>query len=126
MRRPRILVVDDDAQFLRFVTELLTGAGYDARCAGDAFGALALAGEFAPDLVILDVSMPGTDGFELAQELGSSGRALGIPCLFVTGVPLREGAPPARAAGAVGYLEKPVRSATLLWTVKALLEAGDH
>lgn len=126
MSRRRLLVVDDDAKFLRFVTELLIGAGYDVRGAGDALSALSLALEFRPELVIVDVAMPGKDGFELARELRSTPATSAVPCLFLTARSSREGAGAAREAGAVGYLEKPVRSGALLWTIKALLVPKDN
>ncbi len=124
MTSRRLLVVDDDAEFLRFVTELLTGAGYAVRGTSDAFSAVGLAEEFQPDLMVFDISMAGRDGLQLAEELRANERTSSIPCLFLTAKPSREGLKPATAAGAVGYLEKPVRSLTLLWTVKVLLESG--
>lgn len=118
----RLLVVDDDAKFLHFVTELLIGAGYSVRGTEDAFTAARLAEDFQPDLMILDISMPGKDGLQLAEELRAGEKTSSIPCLFLTGKPSQEGLHPARSVGALGYLEKPVRSLTLLWTIKALLD----
>lgn len=126
MKRPRILVVDDDAQFLRFVTELLTGAGYDARCAGDAFGALALAWGVCSRSCDPRRLHAGKGWVRTRAGVGVVGEGAGDPVLVRNG----GAAPGAGAAGprggAVGYLEKPLRSANLLWSVKALLEAGDQ
>lgn len=69
MTRPKILIVDDDRKFLHFITEGLTGAGYDVRGVEDPLSTVAMAEEFLPNLVILDVSMPGKGGLELAKEL---------------------------------------------------------
>ncbi len=71
MAPSRILVVDDDPKFLHFVSELLIGAGYDVHCTGDPLRTVEMAEALRPDLVVLDVSMPGKDGFEIARELGA-------------------------------------------------------
>ncbi len=124
MGRAKILVVDDDSGFLRFVTEILIGAGYDVRGSDDPFSATSLAQAFRPDLAILDIAMPGKDGIELAKELRRESRTFGIPVMFVSARKATEGAQEIKDTGAVAYLEKPVPSSKLLWTVKTLLEAG--
>lgn len=118
MSRPRILVIDDDPKFLHFVTELLTGAGYDVRGSSEPLAATGLAEEFGPALVILDISMPGKDGLQIAQELA------GVPVMFLTARKATGTLGDARESGAVAYLEKPVQSSKLLWMIKALLEKG--
>jgi DNA-binding response OmpR family regulator len=118
----RILVVDDDPKFLRFVTELLIGAAYDVRGTADPLVAAGLAEEFNPDLMILDLSMPGKDGVELARELGACAKTSGIPVMFLTARRAAEGMESAKDSGAVAYVEKPVQTSKLLWVIKALLE----
>lgn len=118
------MVIDDDPKFLHFVTELLTGAGYDVRGAADPLVATAMAEEFAPELILCDVVMPGKDGLELAQELRSMEKTRAIPIMFLTARKASEGLKPATATGAVAYLEKPVQSSKLLWMIKSLLEMG--
>jgi len=125
MARAKILIVDDESAFLRFITELLTGAGYDVRGSDDPFTATSLAQEFRPDLAILDIAMPGKDGIELAKELRRETRTFGMPVMFVSARKATEGAQEIKDSGAVAYLEKPVPSSKLLWTVKTLLEADD-
>jgi DNA-binding response OmpR family regulator len=117
-------VVDDDSRFLRFVTELLIGAAYDVRGTEDPLIAAALAEEFSPHLMILDLSMPGKDGLALARELGASAKTSGIPVMFLTARRASEGMESVKDSGAVAYVEKPVQSSKLLWMIKALLSGG--
>lgn len=121
MNRARILIADDDPQFLHFVSELLIGAGYDVHCAGEPLRIVEMAEALVPDLVVLDIAMPGKDGFAIAQELRDSSKLKGVRCMFLTGHPAATHVRDAKDAGGVAYLEKPVKSSTLLWMVKALL-----
>lgn len=120
----RILIVDDDARFLHFVTELLIGAGYDAVGVADPGQAKELAATLKPDLVILDISMPRKDGFALARELRSDPNTTAVRIMFLTAHRAATHVKNARAAGGIAYLEKPFRSSSLLWMIKALLSGG--
>lgn len=117
----RILVVDDNEKFLRFVTELLTGAGYDVRAASDPGRVAEMAEAFQPELVILDISMPGRTGFEVARELRANPKMRRVRCMFITAHRSSTHVKEAKESGGVAYLEKPIRSSSLLWMAKALL-----
>jgi CheY-like chemotaxis protein len=121
MKSARILIADDDPQFLHFVSELLIGAGYDVHCTGEPLQIVEMAEALAPDLVVLDIAMPGKDGFEVAQELRDSSKLKGVQFMFLTAYPAATHVRNAKESGGVAYLEKPVKSSTLLWMVKALL-----
>jgi CheY-like chemotaxis protein len=121
MASSRILVVDDDPNFLHFVTELLIGAAYDAVGCSNPDRARTMAQSFKPDLVILDLSMPGKDGFEVAKELRDDPKTSSARILFLTAYRASTHVKKAKASGGAAYLEKPVPSATLLWMVKALI-----
>lgn len=126
MNRARILIADDDPQFLHFVSELLIGAGYDVHCTNEPLRIAEMAEALAPDLVVLDVAMPGKDGFEVARELRGSPKLKGVRCMFLTAHRAATHVRDAKEAGGLAYLEKPVKSSTLLWMVKALLsKRGD-
>jgi DNA-binding response OmpR family regulator len=114
-------VADDDEKFLRFVTEVLTGAGYDVRAASDPGKVNEMAELFAPEVVILDVSMPGKTGFEVAKELLANPKTASVRCMFVTAHRASTHVKEAKECGGIGYLEKPFRSSSLLWMVKSLL-----
>jgi len=117
----RILVVDDDRKFLHFVTELLTGAGYEVHSTSDALKAVAMAREVMPSVAILDISMPKLDGLELARQLHDDPWTEKIRCMFLTARSPSEGLKPAQDAGGRAYLQKPVQSSKLLWLLKTLL-----
>ncbi len=117
----RILVVDDNSQFLRFATEILTGAGYDVRAASDPGKVVEMAEAFLPELVILDISMPGKTGFEVARELRANRKTCRVRCMFITAHRSATHVQEAKESGGVAYLEKPLRSSSLLWMAKALL-----
>jgi CheY-like chemotaxis protein len=65
----RVLIVDDDADFRESLAALLRGDGHDVRCVRDGKQALAEAGNWLPDVVLLDIFMPGQDGFAIARKL---------------------------------------------------------
>lgn len=117
----RILVVDDDSKFLHFVTEVLTGAGYDVRAASDPGKVIEMTEFLEPDLVILDISMPGKDGFEVADDLRANSRTKGVRCMFITGHREAGHVKKAKDVGGVAYLEKPFQTSSLIWMVKTLL-----
>lgn len=117
----RILVADDDSKFLHFVTEVLIGAGYDVRAVSDPGRVVEMAEFLAPDLVILDISMPGKDGFQVAQELRATPKTKGVRCMFITGHREATHVKKAKEAGGVAYLEKPFQTSSLIWMVKTLL-----
>lgn len=120
----RILVVDDDTKFLHFVTELLIGAGYDVRAAADPKQVVDMAEFLVPDLVILDISMPGKDGFKVARELRANTKTKRVRCMFITAHRAATHFKKAKEVGGAAYLEKPFQSSSLLWMVKTLLKGG--
>lgn len=117
----RILVADDDSKFLHLVTEVLIGAGYDVRAASDPGKIQEMAEFLKPDLVILDISMPGKDGFQVAEELRASPGTKGVRCMFITAHREATHVRKAKDVGGVAYLEKPFQTSSLLWMVKTLL-----
>ncbi len=124
MPTAHILIVDDEINFLHFVTEILIGAGYDAVGCSDPTQAVKLAATFKPDVVILDVSMPKKDGFQIAKELRRDPKTSAARIMFLTAHRAATNVKRAKAAGGIAYLEKPVRSSSLLWMIKALLSEG--
>lgn len=82
--RRKILVVDDDPVMLRLAAKLLKNDGYDVECAVNGSEGLKKAGEFLPDLILLDVIMPDINGKEVARRLRKDEATRCIPIVFMT------------------------------------------
>ncbi len=115
----RILVVDDQAANLRVVGMLLTRQGYEVTAATTGQEALALYAEDPPDLILLDMMMPGMDGFEVMEALRAHGTPLRAPVVFVTAAHDRDLLLRAFEAGVVDYVTKPFLPEELLARVNA-------
>ena len=102
--RVRVLAVDDDPQALRYVRDALASAGYTPVVTGDPEEALRLVGEEKPDLVLLDLMLPGTDGIELMKDILGAGD---VPVIFVSAYGRDELIARAFDMGAVDYVVKP-------------------
>ena len=118
----RILVVDDDARNLRFALAVLQQAGHEVQ--GAAGGAdeveAALAG--APDLVLMDVNMPGMDGIAALRRLRGDKRTAAVTVVALTALAMKGDAERLLEEGFDGYLEKPIRYRLLMASVASLLE----
>lgn len=115
----RILVVDDQPANLRVVSTLLARHGYDVLTAADGEEALAMASAQLPDLLLLDMMMPGMDGFALLGQIKQRPELLRVPVVFLTAAHDRELLLRAFDAGAVDYVTKPFMPEELLARVNA-------
>ena len=118
----RILVVDDEPQNLDLLEAMLTSSGYEVFLAGGGEEGLRLARERKPDLIILDLMMPGISGFEVCARVKTDPQTGGIPVLFVTALNQISDKERAQAAGGDDFLTKPFQRAELLTRVEALLK----
>ncbi len=118
----RILIVDDDPLLLAFLTEVISHAGYLTQTAGSGEEALALVSKGEPDMALLDITMPGMSGLELAARLKQD---TAVPFMFLSAIDDTESAKQAAAHGAVGYLVKPVDAARLMPAFEAGLARAD-
>ena len=114
----KILVADDDLDLLGLVAYSLSQAGYLVVKASDGPGALATYEAESPDLVILDINMPGTSGFEVCTAIRARGE---VPIMMLTARGEEQDLVKALDLGADDYLTKPFSPKTLLARVKALL-----
>jgi signal transduction histidine kinase len=110
----RILVVDDEPLNRQLLRACLTGGGHAIVEARDGAEALALAEDVTPDLVLLDVMMPGMDGFECVRELRALFDAEPVPIVLVTALDDRDARMTGLAAGADEFLTKPIDREVLL------------
>ncbi len=115
----RILLVDDQPANLRVVTTLLERQGYQVATAGDGGAALERSRYYKPDLILLDMMMPGMDGFEFMREIKLDPDLTRIPTVFLTAAHDRELLLRAFDAGVVDYVTKPFIPEELLARVNA-------
>jgi CheY-like chemotaxis protein len=116
MGKKKILVVDDEAGFTAMLKRNLEATGrFDVREVNDGGHALSAAQHFRPDLAILDVMMPGTDGGEVAAQFSGDPVLASVPIIFLTAIVSRDEVPPTGAtiAGRT-FLAKPVKFKDLL------------
>ena len=118
-RTASILVVEDAAEVLRVLERVLSEQGYDVLTATDGETGLRLAIDRRPDLVILDIGLPGRNGYDIARELRA--RALTSPVLMLTGRDAVADKVAGLDAGADDYVAKPFDQDELLARVRALL-----
>jgi CheY-like chemotaxis protein len=108
-----ILVVDDNPANLKLARALLRGEGYEVRTAGDAEEALATLATFRPRLILMDIQMPGMDGFELTRRLKSQPEFQDVVIVALTAYAMKGDEERAFAAGCDGYIAKPIDTRTL-------------
>ena len=120
MNRPRILIADDDKHYLLAVSLRLEQAGYHVIQARDGQTAVAVARRARPDLLILDVHMPGADGFSSLRLMDDHPSLRSLPVIYVTGDRTEETANQAESHGALAVLQKPVDMDELLETIRLL------
>jgi DNA-binding response OmpR family regulator len=120
--KKKILVVENDKKMAFTLVVHLRAAGYDLIAAPDAVLAMSMALRHRPDLVVLDVKMPGGNGFLVAEWLQDLEGMLGVPVIFISAnrqPGLRE---KAKRLGAVGFFEPPYEAEELLATVRDTLD----
>ena len=108
MRDDSILVVDDNPGSLQLARVLLQRNGYQVHTATDAREALALLEVCAPRLIVLDLQLPGMDGFELARRLKTDEKTRNVPIVALTAYAMKGDQERARAAGCDEYVTKPL------------------
>jgi class 3 adenylate cyclase len=116
----RVLVVDDDPDMAGFLVRLLAQQGLQADVAEDGHQALELVAAAPPDLILLDVQMPGPDGFEICRRLKASEATALLPVVLVTALEDHDSRIRGIEAGADDFLSKPVRREELVARVKTL------
>ncbi len=109
----RVLLVDDEPVIRELVQAVLEGDGVEVRCVPDGARALAEAKRLRPDLVLLDVVLPGLDGFAVCRLLRAEAALRGVPVYMLTARSKPADHESARRAGASGYIEKPFRAQEL-------------
>jgi DNA-binding response OmpR family regulator len=119
----RVLIVEDDPNVLRATSFILEKEGYEVLTAVDGFEGLKKAREEAPDLLILDIMLPGIDGFEICHSLRGEAQTAQLPILMFSAKGQEADKATGFRVGADDYLTKPVAREVLISKVEALLLA---
>jgi two-component system cell cycle response regulator DivK len=110
----RILYVEDNFQNKRLVRKILTARGYDVLEAEDGLTGVEVATKELPDLILMDISLPGIDGVEATQRIKALGETASIPVIALTANAMRGDRERFIAAGCDDYLPKPISTVDLI------------
>jgi two-component system cell cycle response regulator DivK len=116
-----VLIVEDNERNLKLVRDVLGFAGFQTLEARDAEAGIELARTARPDVVLMDINLPGLNGFEALAALRADAATAAIPVLAVTAYAMKDDRARILAAGFDGYLEKPVDVRALPGQVEALI-----
>jgi two-component system OmpR family response regulator len=117
----RILVVDDEPEITEIVDAFLTTAGYEVAVENTANGGIQRAKTFRPHLILLDIMMPGMDGYAVCNQLKQDMKTADIPVVFLTGKDAREDQGRSFKAGCDLFVKKPFSCERLLDIVRIVL-----
>ena len=117
-----ILVVDDNQFNLALTCAVLQRAGYEVEAVNSGEAALAAISERRPELVLMDVQLPGRDGLDLTRDLKAEPATAGIPIVALTAHAMRGDDQEALAAGCSGYISKPIDTRTFASEVGRFLK----
>ncbi len=121
-RQPRVLIVNDNGAELRLMEALLQNEGYLFEAAENGHEAIEKTGKFLPDLILLDILMPGMDGFEVCRKLKESPGTCYIPVVFVTILEDKETRIMGLECGAVDFITKPIDRIEFTMRIRNLLK----
>jgi two-component system cell cycle response regulator DivK len=125
MTPKRILYVEDNFQNKRLVKKILKSKGYDVIEAEDGLQGIAIAARERPDLILMDINIPGIDGMEATSRLKSSPDLSHIPIIALTANAMRGDRERIMAAGCDDYMQKPIDNAKLIEVIQRyLLDPG--
>jgi len=114
----KILVIEDNEENLYLVTFILEKHGYQVHAARDGQEGVARAAVLIPDLILLDIQLPGMDGYAVARHLRENSSLSAVPIIAVTSYAMTGDREKALAAGCSGYIEKPINPDTFLQQVE--------
>lgn len=121
MSAKKIVVIDDDPDQQAGLQVRLTASGYDVSSARDAMQAIAVVRKVKPDLILLDIGLPGGDGHTVIARLKTLGPLASIPVIVLSAMEPADNVERMRAAGAVAYFQKPANNELLLAEIRKAL-----
>jgi two-component system OmpR family response regulator len=119
----KILVIDDEPEITDIVETYFEGLGYNVEAANSGLSGIDKAREFKPNLVLLDIMMPDTSGYEVCNELKAMDSMQGVPVVFLTGRDTREDSGRSFQAGGDMFVKKPFSCERLADIVKIALSS---
>lgn len=117
----KILIVEDNPTNMKLISNLIKKAAYEVLGAADANAGIAMAREERPDLILMDIQLPGMDGLTATGILKNDEKTRHIPVIALTSYAMKGDEERMTAAGCDGYLAKPIRYKELLQTVESFL-----
>jgi two-component system cell cycle response regulator DivK len=120
----KILIIEDNATNMTLAIFLLQSAGHTVLSATDAETGLTLAHDEQPDLILMDIQLPGMDGLQATMLLKRDAATRAIPVIALTALAMKGDEKRIRAAGCDGYIAKPMRYQEVLATIAAQLSPG--
>lgn len=121
-KKQLILIVDDNPENRKVLLSFLINKGYEVGSSRDGYKAIEFVKNEKPDLILLDIMMPGMDGFEVCEKLKSNPETKHIPVIFLTSKTCTEDIVRGFKSGAVDYVSKPFNSEELIARVEAHIE----
>lgn len=120
----RILIIEDNAANMKLACLLLRNAGHVVLCAGDAETGLTLARDERPELILMDIQLPGMDGLAATVLLKQDPVTVAIPVIALTAMAMKEDQVKILAAGCDAYIAKPLHYQALYAVIDTCLNAG--
>jgi len=124
MSQHKILVVEDNPKNLKLVRDVLVYSGYEVVEATSGEDGVRLAEETCPDLILMDLQLPGIDGAEALRQIRAGDHNPAVPVVAVTAFAMADDRDRAFASGFDGYVEKPISARALPEQVRGFLEPG--
>jgi CheY-like chemotaxis protein len=121
-----ILIIDDNPTNLKLASDVLVSEGFSVEAAQDADEARSILEQRRPDLILMDIALPGMDGLTLTRLLRAQPHVQGIPIVALTASAMRGDDEKALAAGCAGYITKPINTRTFGQQIRALLRTRQN
>jgi two-component system, cell cycle response regulator DivK len=118
----KALIIEDNEQNMYMLSYLLRDSGYDVIQSFNGFEGIELAEKNMPDVIFLDIQLPGIDGYQVASEIRKHEKLRGIPIIAVTSYAMPGDEEKALESGATGYVEKPIDPETFMTQIEKYLK----
>ncbi|MBN1547690.1 MAG: response regulator [Syntrophaceae bacterium] len=122
MNSRSVLLIEDNLMNMELATDLLEAAGFHVLKAENAEDGISMAVAQQPDIILMDIALPGMDGLEATKRIKQDARTVRIPIVALTASAMRGDDNKARLAGCCGYIAKPIDTRLFAKTVTAFIE----